>query len=179
VTIHDQVIRILDYLDGTAFVHADVPQGAPLLADPRAAQMALLGPVPQSPDAPGYTYRNEAPPGYVYLISNHMEGAIQSPQTTPEQRKLAISINADIDGVRRLLEQVQQESRQLLGMNNAQLFQTSSLSLLNDVATQLQNAYTGQLDPATGQSNGGALWIYGNLQRLATFDVRPFAAASP
>ena len=178
ITIHDQIIRILDYLDGTSFVHTDVPRGTPLLADPQTAQVALLGPVPQNPDAPGYTYSNEASPGYVYLISIHMEGAIQSPQTTPEQRKLAISINAGIDGVRHLLEQVQQESRQLLGMNNTQLLQTSSLSILNDLATQVQDAYTGQLDPATGQSNGGALWIYGNLQRLATFDVRPFAASS-
>jgi serine/threonine protein kinase len=176
LTIHDQVIHILDYLDGTSFVHTDVPEGTPLLADPRAAQVALLGPVPQNPGTPGYTYNDEVPPGYVYLISEHMEGAIQSPQTTPEQRKLAISINAGIDAVRRLFEQVQQECKQLLDMNNAQLFQTSSLSLLNNLATQLQEAYTGQLDPATGQSNGGALWIYGNLQRLATFEVRPFAA---
>ncbi len=56
---------------------------------------------------PAIPIRNEAPPGYVYLISIHMEGAIQSPQTTPEQRKLAISINVGIDGVRRLFEQVQ------------------------------------------------------------------------
>jgi len=179
LTIHDQVIRILDYLDGTAFVHNDVPGDTPLLADPRTVQVALLGPVPQNPDTPGYTYSNEAAPGYVYLISDHMEGAIQSPQTTPEQRKLAISINAGLDDVRHLFEQVEQECKQLLSMNNVQLFQTSSLSILNDVATQLQDAYTGQLDPATGQSNGGALWIYGNLQRLATFDVRPFAASSP
>jgi hypothetical protein len=172
------MIRILDYLDGTAFVHTDVPQDTPLLADPRAAQVALLGPVPQNPDAPGYTYSNEAAPGYVYLISDHMEGAIQSPQTMPEQRMLAITINARLDDVRRLFEQVEQECKQLLSMNDAQLVQTSSLSLLNEVATQLQDAYTGQLDPATGQSNGGALWIYGNLQRLATFDVRLFEGSS-
>ena len=175
--IRDQLIRILDYLDGAPFVHTDVPQGTPLLADPRAVQVALLGPVPQNPDAPGYTYSDEASPGYVYLISIHMEGAIQSPQTTPTQRKLAIEINEGIDGVKRLLEQVQQDARQLLGMSNARVLETSSQSILNDLATRAQNAYTGQLDPAAGQSNGGALWIYGNLQRLATFDVRPFAAA--
>jgi hypothetical protein len=42
--------------------------------------------------------------------------------------------------------------------------------------TLAQNAYTGQLDPSTGQSDGGALWIYGNLQRLATFDIRQYPA---
>ena len=177
--VRDQLIRILDYLDGASFVHTDVPPGTPLLADPRATQVALLGPVPQNPDAPGYTYSDEASPGYVYLISIHMEGAIESPQTTPEQRKLAIAINAGIDDVKRLFERMQQGGRQLLAMSNTQLLQTSSLSLLNDLATQAQGAYTGRLDPATGQSNGGALWIYGNLQRLATFEVRPYIAPAP
>jgi hypothetical protein len=139
----------------------------------------LLGPVPQNPDAPGYTYSDEASPGYIYLISIHMEGAIESPQTTPEQRKLAIAINAGIDDVKRLFERMQQGGRQLLAMSNTQLLQPSSLSLLNDLATQAQGAYTGRLDPATGQSNGGALWIYGNLQRLATFQVRPYIAPAP
>ena len=30
------------------------------------------------------------------------------------------------------------------------------------------------LNQSTGQAEGGALWIYGNLQRLATFDVRQY-----
>ncbi len=31
-----------------------------------------------------------------------MEGAIQAPQTTPDQRKLAIQINTGLDNVKRL-----------------------------------------------------------------------------
>jgi len=46
-----------------------------------------------NPDPPGNGYDGEAPPGYVYLKGIHMEGAIQAPQTTPEQRNLAIQIN--------------------------------------------------------------------------------------
>ncbi len=171
-SIHNQAIRILDYLDGVSFVHTDVPPGTPVLADPRNAQIALLGPAPNNPDPPGYVYDGESPPGYVYLISIHMEGAIQAPQTTPDQRRLAIQINTGLDNVKRLLESVFRDAKQLSGMTNIQLLQPSSLSMLDDLATQAQYAYTGQLNPSTGQSEGGAIWIYGNLQRLANFDIR-------
>jgi hypothetical protein len=49
----------------------------------------------------------------------------------------------------------------------------------NDLATQAQNAYSGQLDPSTGQSECGLLWIYGKLQRLAAFDARPARSGQP
>jgi hypothetical protein len=61
-------------------------------------------------------------------------------------------------------------------MGQAQWLQPSTLTLLNDLARQAQEAYTGQLDPATGQPQGGALLVYGNLQRLAAFEVRPYVA---
>ena len=173
-TMHNQVIRILDYLDGESFAQTDLPPGTPFLADAHTAQVALLGPAPQNPDAPGYAYSNEVPPGYVYLISEHMAGAIQSPQTTSDQRQLAVQINTGIDGVKRLIEQVQQETKRLLSMSQSQLLQPSTQALLNDLATQAQGAYSGQIDPSTGQPQGGALLIYGNLQRLAAFEVRPF-----
>jgi eukaryotic-like serine/threonine-protein kinase len=178
-SIHDQAIRILDYLDGVSLVHTDVPPGTSLLADPRNAQVALLGPAPNNPDPPGYGYNNETPPGYVYLIGIHMDGAIQSPQTTPDQRKLAIQINMGLDNVKRLLESVLRDAKQLSGMTSIQLLQPSSLSILDDLATQAQYAYTGQLNPSTGQSEGGAIWIYGNLQRLTSFDIKPYSSPAP
>lgn len=173
-SIHDQAVRILDYLDGASFVHTDVPPGTPLLADPRNAQVALLGPAPNNPDPPGYGYNDEAPPGYVYLIGLHMDGAIQAPQTTPDQRTLAIRINTGLDNVKRLLTSVLRDAKQLSGMTSIQLLQPSSLALLDDLVTQSQLAYTGQLNPSTGQSEGGAIWIYGNLQRLANFEIKPY-----
>lgn len=175
-TIRQQVISILDYIDGANFASADLPRGTPLLADTNVVQVPLLGPAPNNPDPPGYVYTGEVPPGFVYLLGEHMNGAIQSSQTTADQRQLAIQINKGIDGVKQLLQQVYQDAKQLLAMSGAQLLQTSALSILNDLATQAQNAYTGQLDPASGQTQGGAIWIYGNVQRLATFDVRQYVA---
>jgi serine/threonine protein kinase len=173
--MRDQVIRILDAIDGASFVRTDVAPGTPLLADARTVQVALLGPVPTNPDPPGYAYGNEVSPGYVYLISEHMAGAIQSPQTTPDQRKLAVQINARLDEEKGLFEQMLHDAKQVARMSDTQLLGAQALTILDDLATQAQNAYSGQLDPSTGQSEGGALWIYGNLQRLAAFNVRQYA----
>jgi hypothetical protein len=104
-----------------------------------------------------------------------MAGAILSPQTTPDQRKLAVQINARLDEEKGLFEQIQHDAKQVERLSATQVLGTQALTILNDLATQAQNAYSGQLDPSSGQSEGGALWIYGNLQRLAAFDVRPYA----
>jgi hypothetical protein len=173
-TIRDQLIQLLDYLDGSSFVTADVPHGTPLFADAQASQIALLGLAPGARDPPGYAYSGEVPPGYVYLISEHMAGAIESPQTTPEQKGLAIKINQALDEEISVLSQARQDAKQLLALTNAQLLQPAPLSILNDMAAQIQNAYTGQINPINGQSEGGALWIYNNIQRMVAFDIRPY-----
>jgi len=175
-TIRNQVIQVLDYLDGASFVQADVPHGTPLLADAHASQVALLGPPPTNPDPPGYTYSDDVPPGYVYLISEHMGGAIESPQTTADQRTLAIQINRGLDREKSVLEQVHQDAKQLLSKDVAQLLQPAALSILNDLANQAQDAYTGHINLSTGQSEGGAIWTYDNLQRLVAFDIRQYTA---
>jgi hypothetical protein len=172
--VRDQFVRVLDYLDGASFVQTDVPRGTPLFADAHAAQVALLGPAPTNPDPPGYTYGDEEPPGYVYLISEHMGGAILSPLTTPDQHALAIEINRGLDEEKGILQQIRQDAKQLLSMDDTHRLQPAGLTLLNDLTTQAQEAYTGQINPSTGQPEGGALWTYDNLQRLAAFVVRPY-----
>src|SRR5581483_1990308 len=133
-----------------------------------------LGPSPNNPPPPGYTFNDEPPPGYVYLISEHMGGAIESPQTTPDQKALAIKINNALDTEISVLGQARQDAKQLLAMSGKQLLQPDALAILNDLAAQAQNAYTGQINPTTGQSDGGALWTYNNIQRLVAFDIRPY-----
>jgi eukaryotic-like serine/threonine-protein kinase len=174
--IHTQIIRMLDYLDGASSVATDVPPGTPLLAE---AQIALLGPAPQNADPPGYVYQNEAPPGYVYLIQMHLNGAVLAPQTTAEQHQIAIHINGGIDTVKQSLGRVYQDAKQLVDLTNTQLLQPSTLAMLNDMATQAHVAYNGQSHVSTGASPGSAVWIYDNLQRLATFDVAPYTAPKP
>lgn len=174
--LRGQLIRILDYLDGASYVKSDVPTGTPLLSDVQASQVGLLGPAPQDADPPGYVYQNEAPPGYVYLIEDHMNGALLAPQSTAEQRQLGLQISRELDSVKNEVARASQDARQLVRLTDAQLLQAPALTLLDDLATHAQDAYTGQLDPAAGRAEGGALLIYGNLQRLAAFDVQPYAA---
>ena len=174
-----QLTCVLDYLDGTAFVHTDVPAIHPQAAEAHNAQVALLGSAPHDTDPPGYVYNEEVPPGYVYLIGLHLNGAVLSPKATPDQRTLAGQIDAAMNKLRDVFGQVHQDAKLLVQMTDKQLLQSSSLSILNDLVMQAQNAYAGQLDPTTGASQGGAVWIYGNIERLVTFDVMQFASPSP
>src|SRR5258708_16300283 len=50
--IHDQIIRVLHYLDGAPFVHTDVPPATPLLADAQPAHLAPPLPAPPHPYPP-------------------------------------------------------------------------------------------------------------------------------
>src|SRR6266702_3719536 len=177
-SIRSQLTCVLDYLDGTAFVRTDVPAIQPLAADTHNAQVALSGPAPHDTDPPGYIYSAEVPPGYVYLIGLHLNGAVLSPQATPDQRTLACQIDAAMNKLKDVFGQVHQDAKLLVQMTDGQLLHSSSLSTLNDLVMQAQNAYAGQLDPSTGASQGGAVWIYGNIERLVTFDVMQFASAS-
>lgn len=176
-TIHDQVIRILEYLDGQAISKTDLPSSVPWLADTQTAQVPLLGPPPKDADPPGYVFQNETPPGYVYLIQTHLNGAILAPEATSDQHRLAVQINGAIDSARQALTAVYQDAKRLLALPGAQLLQPSALAMMNDLATQAQYAYTGQPDPSTGGTRGGSLWIYNNFQRLATFEVDLYAAS--
>ena len=103
-----------------------------------------------------------------------MGGAIESPQTTADQRTLAVQINQGLDREKGVLEQIHQDAKQLLSMNDEQLLQPTALSILNDLASQAQDACSGQINPSSDQPEDGALWTYDNLQRLVTFDIRQY-----
>lgn len=174
LTIHDQLVSILDYLDGASFVTADVPSGTPLLADAHDVQVGLLGPSPQDADPPGYVYQDESPPGYTYLVEEHMNGAILSPQTTSQQRQLAIKISEGLQRIQHALAQASQDAKQLVRLTAGQLLAPASLTVLNDLAAQLRYAYIGSSQSSTATSSGGVFWIYASLQSLATFDIAPY-----
>jgi hypothetical protein len=173
--LHRQIIRILDYIDGESFVQQDAPAVGPALyVDPSYAQVALLGQPPDGQDPPGYAFDDEVPPGYVYLVASHLAGTVLSPDATPEQRALAAQIHAGLDKVRGWLENVHQDAKKLIIMDETQLEQDSSLSLLDDLVTQAQFAYNGQTDPLTGQLQGGAIWVTSSIERMATFNLKPY-----
>jgi hypothetical protein len=105
-----------------------------------------------------------------------LAGVIQSPGATPSQRALALQINTAINNVRSWLIKVRRDAEQLLHMTNTQLTQLSALGILGDLETQARYAYAGRADPASGEVQQGATWIYDNIERLATFDVTPYSS---
>jgi len=160
--IHRQVVRILDYLDGLSYVQREVPPGTPILVDPVIVRVPLLETVP-----------NQAPPGYVFHIGRHLEEITKSPNVTQDQIALAIEINQAMNNVQFWLQQVHKDALQLINLSDAQLLQPSTRSILDDMATQANFAFTGQIDPSTGQVKPGVVQVHYNIQRLATFDITP------
>jgi hypothetical protein len=177
LAIHRQLIRILDFIDGEDSVNTDVPPNTPLLVGPYDAQIPLVGPPPHlGPPGTLYNGKGEVAPGYVYLIPVHLKAAVSTPQATAEQRQLANQIESALNQVAADLEQARNDARQLVVLNGTQLVTPQARSLLNDLATEAENADTGSIDPSSGQQQGGADWIYQSLQHLAVFEVHPYTA---
>lgn len=154
--VHRQMIRILDYIDGTQYLQPDLPAGTPLLVDPAMATMPLL---------------HQMPPGSLKEIGNHLREIIQCPGVTAEQRALAIQINAALNNVQNWLQAVHDDAVLLARMNDQQLLQPNAATLLNHIFIQASNAFTGQVDPNTNQVIPGVVQIHYNIQRMATMDI--------
>ncbi len=174
---HRQFIRILDFLEGNDNIQEDEPLAWPVVyVDSHDSQVGLIGPAPDESEPPGYTYRDDEPPGYIYLISSHLAATVLSPDATTNQRTLAAQIQVALSQTQGWLEAVHRDAKQLVAMNNQQLAQPAALSLLNDLVTQAQLAYVGQVDVNNGQQRGGAIWICNNIQRMANFEIKPFTS---
>lgn len=173
-TSRAQIVTLMDYLDGNTLARSELPSSAPPLVNQNNAGIALLGLDPKNADPPGYAYNNEVSPGYVYLIGIHLSGMLLSPDVTQDQRDLAFRVNTALKDVDQALVQVRSDALKLLQLSNAQFSQPTTLTTLNDMVTLSQSAYVGQLNQASGQAQGGVVWIYGNMQRLADFAVKPY-----
>ncbi len=158
------IIRILDYLDGSSYVQADVPAGTPVLIDPHMAQVGLLE----------FDAQHQNPPGYLYHIASHLAGLVRSPGVSFDQQETAVEIHVGLNNVGQWLEQVHQDAKKLEAMSDQQLLLPSSLSILDDLVTHANNAYVGALDPSTNTLQAGVTQIYSDIERLATMDVTTY-----
>ncbi len=154
------LVRILDVLDGSALVQQDVPVGTPLYVDPTLAQVPLLQVEP-----------GQQLPGSILQISLQLAAIAHSPDATPEQRQIAYQVTADLKLVTDALGRVREAAKQLLLLSDPQLAQPAALFLLDDLVEQANVAYSGMLNPASGEREGGVLRIADQLERLATITV--------
>jgi hypothetical protein len=165
--IFRQVARILDYLDGSAYVQTEnIPtsiQGDQLLIDPTIARVALLE----------FDTVHQEPPGYLKHIGTHLQDISEIPAATPSQRALANNINQDINNVQGWLDAVHKDASELIHMSSTQVLQPEALTKLNDLFNQANAAFVGQVDPNTNNAKEGVVQIYYHIQALATFDVAP------
>lgn len=163
-----QLIRMLDYLDGSQYVQTEkLPSNLPpIMIDPAQAKVALLEFDPQS----------QVPPGYLKHIGDHLREIVAANGVTPGQKAQAIRINAALNNVQAWLENVHNDASQLIQMTPQQLVSPTASRLLNDLFTQANYAFVGQTDPNTGQVKEGVVQIHYNVLGLATFDVQPYTA---
>ncbi len=160
--IHRQMIRVLDDLDGAAYVYnsGDLPPGSPLLVDPLAGRIGLLEVSP-----------TQELPAYIPHVDLHLQGVTNAPGHTKEQEQLALKIDTALMQVSSLMQKIHQDAVKLVKMDKTQLRSNDALTLLNDMVTNATNAYAGQFDPMTGGNTNGIIWIHNELQGLATMPV--------
>ncbi len=161
--IHRQVVRILDYLDGSSLVNQDVPAGTPLLVDPLLAQLGVIK-----------LATNSSTDSYMSRIDNHLHYISRGPGVSATMRQQALQTDKVIPGLLKWLEQIHLYAKQLVVMDNSQLQQTSTLSLLDSLETQATYAFAGRLDPATNALEAGAIQLHYRIQQLATFEIQPY-----
>jgi hypothetical protein len=161
--LRSQVIRVLDYLDGSSYVWHDVPPGTPLLVDAKSGRIGLLEFI-----------QTQIPPGYLAHVNIHLLGLINSPGATPEQKRLAARIASAINAVAASMQRIRQDAIQLVHMTDTQLRQSGALSLLNDMESTANVAYVGQFNPVTSRLTGGIIWIHDNLQELTSIPIFPY-----
>jgi serine/threonine protein kinase len=167
--IRRQITRILAYLDGATYYQTDLP-GQPLRVDPTIAKVALLE----------FNVQTQAPPGYLYHIgTKHLHGITQLVDATAGQKALAIQISGAIDNVNGWLQASRKDALELFHMTNDQLLGDAGRTLLDDLATQANNAFVGQINPFTHQVKEGVVQIHYKIQRLATFDIRTCTSSDP
>lgn len=162
--IRRQLVRILDYLDGSQFVQTEnlPPDLAanPVLADPIITRVALLQISPA-----------QQPPGYLKHIGTHLSDITRVPGVSPEQKQLAAEINDDINNVQVWLSAVHKDAAELIQKPADQIIQPQTLPVFDDMLTQANKAFTGQTDPHTGQVKEGVAQIHYKIQNLAMFDL--------
>jgi hypothetical protein len=158
--VHRHLIRILDYLDGQAYVWKDVPEGSDWLVDPRAGKLGLLS----------YT-QNQWPSGFLQHVDSHLTLLVNAPGHTEEQKRVAIQVDSVITRMISDLEKVRTDAIQLTKRSYEELLQPDGLTMLNEMKTLTTEVNSGWFDAATGANQGGVLWVSARIQQLVTISL--------
>jgi hypothetical protein len=158
--MHRQMIRLLDYLDGSMYAWRESPADTPFLIDPKAGRIGLLNMTP-----------DQNPPGILTHVAIHLSGLANAPGHTLAQQHLALQIDQAITIVTALMQNMRKDVVHVLKMDAVHIQQLPALTLLNDIVINATAAYTGQIDAKTGENTGGVLWICQRIQGLAVIPI--------
>ncbi len=166
--IHQQSIRVLEYLDGITNMHVDAPTGTPILIDPVIGKVSLL-----TVDKQHQVAANLAtdPPGYVDHVQLHVGQVDKATDVTPEMHQRAERIVAAVTNTKQWLLKVHSDDVQIFQLNADQLRQPGTGELLDDLVTQATYAYIGQLTPTTNTVQPGVIQAHYDIQQLATMAI--------
>lgn len=161
VTMRQETVRILDYLDGIPYVWRDLPAtiSSPVLLDDHIGRIGILESVPQ-----------QDPPGYIDHIILHLNGLVSSPGADPALQGHIAQVITAMNTVNMWLEHVRQDAKQLLAMTDQQL-QQQALAILNDMVMTANFALNGKTDPVTGTTQEGVEWITQAIGSLAIIPI--------
>ncbi|GCE29441.1 hypothetical protein KDA_49250 [Dictyobacter alpinus] len=149
-----QLIRTLDYIDGTAYVYQDVSVKTPLLVDPTLLRMGLINVSP-----------TQAVEGFFPHIASHLTSVATSPGVTTRQTQIAARAVTAINGIIHMLGQARYDAKALIAMSDAQLHQPAAQTLLSELANVTNDVYTGN----TQQQ--GCVWLHQQIEQLAAFSI--------
>ena len=156
--IHRQLIRILEAMASQTLLNTYVSPKAPILVEPAIYQLRLFD--------------------SLLRIDEQLRMMLLDPTVTPAISRVAKQSLTDLVNIRKWLNGVLSDVKQLLKMTNAQLQQPAALTLLDDLETQSGYAFTGKIDPVTGTVLNGYVQMHYTLQQIATFDVLTFTHTS-
>src|SRR5207302_2032249 len=109
--LRNQLITILEYLDGQSLVQVDLPPHTHLLVDRRLANIPILG----------FDTQEQTTPGYLRKISLELTAIAQRPGATPDKLSLINEINIAIKYVKTWLRKVHDDAEQLIKLTDVQL----------------------------------------------------------
>ena len=111
------------------------------------------------------------PPGYVDHVPLHLNGVIKAPDATPQMRIIATRIINELNNAAKWLKEARILARQLALMNNNQLSQSATITMIDNLLSDVTYAYIGQLDPKTNTVVPGILQVHYDVQQLAAFTI--------
>jgi len=165
--MHNDVVRMLDVLDGASIVNQDVPQKTPLLIGSPYSQKPLLTLDP-----------NTMIPGYIDDIEAHLLGFSGSPGVTSEQQALSGQIDSQLNALKVVLDQIRADAKQLVTMTISDLNSPTAQSTIYDLTNQAANAYFGETNAITGVHQGGVMAFFEQLQQLARFTITTYTGSA-